>query len=157
MQHNPDRTRARSAGFSAIELLTVLVLVGVLTSLAAPAMGAYVDASRTRRAVDHFVADIAFARLLAVNEGRRIAVDIGADATYTVERLSTDGTWSTLRTVRLRDEYVGVSVVSGNARFEFSSRGLMTNETTDSTIEITRNDASAVAFVSPAGRVYREY
>ena len=53
-------------GFTLVELLTAIVIVGIGASLAAPAFGAYVEKNRTRRALDRIVADVAFARLFAV-------------------------------------------------------------------------------------------
>lgn len=65
--------RERS-GFSLIELVTVLVLVGVLASLAAPAFDQAVARMRTRSAISRFAGDVYHARILALRSGRSVVL-----------------------------------------------------------------------------------
>jgi prepilin-type N-terminal cleavage/methylation domain-containing protein len=60
-----------SRGFSLLELLTVLVVAGVLASLAMPRLDAMVSRARTRGALDQVSADVYLARNVAVREGQR--------------------------------------------------------------------------------------
>jgi Tfp pilus assembly protein FimT len=147
----------RSGGFSTIELLTVLVLVAVMSALAFPSMGGYVDRSHTRRALDRVVSDVTYARILATQQGRRTAVTLAGDGTYTIDTLTAEGAWAPVRTVRLRDDFGGVTLSGGLVTLEFSSRGILTNQAEDGFIKIHRNGARDSVFVSPAGRMYRGY
>lgn len=151
------RPRLGRAGFSALELMTVLVILTIAGSLATPSLRGFVDQSRTRRALDQLVADLSYARLLAVEEGRRFGVRLQSDGSYTIESLSTGGSWTPVHNVRLRDEFDGVSLEGDVSMIEFSSRGLMTSLTGDSYVRLTVNGSRDSIFLSPAGRVYRDF
>ena len=157
MPCTPLSVRHRSGGFSAIELMTTLVLVGILASLATPALNEYVDRTRTRRALDRVVSDVSYARMLAVQRGAPAAILLREGGVYTVESRNTDGTWEIVRTVPLREEFGDVTFTGAPAMLEFNSRGLVTNLGTDSYIKIARAGARDSIFVSPAGRVYRDF
>lgn len=64
--------RRRARGFTLIEVLTVLALLGILTAMAAPSLVGFVQQSKRRAALDRVATDIAYAKLLAVRTGRRV-------------------------------------------------------------------------------------
>lgn len=66
--------RAGTAGFTLVELLLVMVLVGIMAGLAAPRLDEAARRARARSALDQLSADLYYARLLAVREGRRTVV-----------------------------------------------------------------------------------
>jgi prepilin-type N-terminal cleavage/methylation domain-containing protein len=158
MHHLETHTLQRTDGFSLVEILTALVLVALVSSMAVPSMRSYVDRTNTRRALDQLVADISYARLLAVQQGKRTAVVIDDDGSYVINVSDNAGGWVTLKAVELNDEYEGVAVEGDLAALEFSSRGLlMTELASDGFIKIVRNGVRDSVFVSPAGRVYRAF
>ncbi|HEV2734059.1 MAG TPA: GspH/FimT family pseudopilin, partial [Longimicrobiaceae bacterium] len=61
-------------GFTLLELLTVLVLLSIGASLAAPAFDRTVDRMRTRSALNRFAGDVYHARILAVRAGRPVVI-----------------------------------------------------------------------------------
>lgn len=63
--------RRSTAGFTLLEILSVLVVVSVLASLAVPRFEQMIFRVRARGALNVFVADMAYARMLAVREGHR--------------------------------------------------------------------------------------
>lgn len=65
----PFRTSRSRSGFTLIEILCVLVLAMVLTSLAAPSFRVVVARVRAHAALDRIAGDIAYTRMLAVREG----------------------------------------------------------------------------------------
>lgn len=75
MSASPDRR-----GFTLVELLTVVVLVGLLAALVAPSFGGALARVRTRAALDRFAADLYHARVLAVRSGRPVVVRFAASA-----------------------------------------------------------------------------
>jgi prepilin-type N-terminal cleavage/methylation domain-containing protein len=156
MKTKRSALRDRS-GYSMIELLTVLTIVGLLSSMAGPRVGTYLDKVRTQRALDRLVGDLAFARIHAVQQGRRTAVRFLENGSYSVDTLSAAGTWGAVRTVRLRDDFRGVAFAESPAPLEFSSRGLLQNQTGERFVKITRNALRDSIYVSPAGRVYRAF
>jgi prepilin-type N-terminal cleavage/methylation domain-containing protein len=145
----------RRDGFTMIELLTVMVIAAIMVSLAVPAFGSYIDQTRTQSAMNRIVADVAYARLLATQQGRRTAIRFSPDGTYTLDTLTTAGTWSAARTVQPDEDMNGVVLSGGTTALEFSSRGLVTNHSNEVFLKVTRNEARDSVFISPAGRVYR--
>ena len=140
-----------------IELMTVLVLILIIASMAGPSMGNYVGRAKTRRALDRVANDIAFARTAAVREGRRATVDFGAvgSTSYTIEL---DGRAAPIRTVSLGEEYPGVEVTPPTASrtLVFDSRGLLIS-TDPGTIVVRMAEQADSALITTAGRVYRAY
>ena len=140
-----------------IELMTVLVLILVIASLAAPSMGGYVGRTKTRGALDRVANDIAFARVAAIREGRRATIDFGGagSTTYTIEL---QGRAAPIRTVALGREYPGVTVSPPTATrtLVFDSRGLLLS-TDPGAIVIRAAGLADSAHITTAGRVYRAY
>lgn len=151
----PALLRGRG-GFTAIEVMVVLLIVAITTAIAAPALDGYVEQTRSRRALDQVVGDLAFTRMLAVSEGRRAAVRFDAGGVYRIQSQAADGSWTTRRSVDLQTEY-GDAAFAGLAAVEFSSRGLVTNLTGESTVKITVGGARDSMYVSPVGRTYRAF
>ena len=150
------RPAAGRRGHTLIEMLTVLVLIMVIASLAAPSMSSYVTRTKTRRALDRVANDIAFARMAAVRAGTPAIVDFSSATAYTVE-IQTDPP-SVVRRVLLANEFAGVRLTPPNADGElvFDSRGLL--RTTDlGAIIATAGQSSDSAVITAAGRVYRAY
>lgn len=155
--HANQNVRSKPLGFSMIELLTVLVVIGIGSSMAAPALTQYVHESRTQGALDKLVADVSYARLLAIRQGKPSAVRLSSDGSYRIETRSTAGVWTPVQTVRLRDNYRGVSISGSTMSLEFSSRGLVTNLGSDVSLKLSTPHAADSVYVSPAGRVYRNF
>lgn len=153
-----NRTGHGMDGFSMIELLVVLVLLAIMSSMAVPSMTAYVDRTKTRRSLDRLVADVSYARILSVQQGRRHSISVTEAGVYTVSALDESGNWVTLKTVDLGADYPGLSVSGGLTTLEFSSRGLLQSTAVgDGFIKVSRGGVRDSVFVSPAGRVYRAF
>ena len=72
--------RLRSRGFSLIELLVVLVLIGIMAGVAAPAVGRFVDTLEFREQVAEVMAIVRYARLKAITEGKLLVITADTDA-----------------------------------------------------------------------------
>lgn len=144
------------AGFTAIELIVVLMLMAILTSLAVPAMGSYTTRHKTRRALDRLTGDIAMARMLAVRSGNRAVVQVNAPDSYLiwVEGTPTD----TVRRVSLTGDYPGVALQAPTAdgRLVFNSRGLLLTPGTG-VLTARLGGATDTLRITAAGRIYRAY
>jgi prepilin-type N-terminal cleavage/methylation domain-containing protein len=156
MRFIPLHKIRESAGFSLIELTVVLVIIGISASMAVPSLRSMVDRSRTHGALDRIVGDVAYARVYAIRQGRRTAIQMTSDGTYRIDTMSTGGTWAPIRIVRLRDNFEGVTV-TGVTNLEFSSRGLLMNQVSDGYVKVNRAATRDSIFISPAGRVYRAF
>ena len=157
MKHAWRTIRNDEGGFTMVELITVLVLVGVVLSMAGPSMSTWLERTRGRQALDRVVADVSFARLYAVQSGRRTAIRLLSDGAYTIDTLSTSGSWAPLRTVQLRNDYSNVSIRSAVTALEFTSRGILTGQTGEAILSIALGEYGDSVFVSPAGRIYRDF
>ena len=148
----------QNAGFSMIELVTALVLTGIVLSLTVPRMDGFINRQKTRRSLDVVAGDVAFARLQAVQNGQRVWMRFNPNGSYDVARLNAAGDTTVIKQVNLRSDYPAITL-SGVSRLEFSSRGLVTTTSGDAEAFIKVAGASHrdSIFVSPAGRVYRAY
>lgn len=152
----PKRPTRGDAGFSLIEILTVLVLMSVATALAVPSLNEYVNRSKTRRVLDRLTGDIAMTRMLAVRSGDRAVLDVSGGDSYRVwvEGVPVD----TVRVVPLAIDYAGVRLQgpTGDGRLVFDGRGLLI--TPGNGLVIARlGERADTLKITAAGRVYRAY
>lgn len=60
----PDR-----AGFSLVEIMVVIVLIGLIAGITAPPMFKYLASTKLQTSSDRMVADLQYARTLAISNG----------------------------------------------------------------------------------------
>ena len=80
--HTQSMTREK--GLSLIELMTAMVIIGILASAAAPAMRSLFERKSTASIGDYFVKSVKLARVEAIQRGRDV----------TIETESGSGDWS---------------------------------------------------------------
>lgn len=125
------RFPAGRAGFSMVELLLVIGMVGVLALIAGPRARAFRESASVRGARMELSAAIEAARSAAIQRGRPARVRIRTDSLLvTVDTgapgAAATGTFRVLGPLRLDSEYV-VTVtpaVEGDSVITFDSRGL---------------------------------
>lgn len=129
------RRKAR-AGYSMVELLTVLALIGILVALAAPSLRGMIRGQRVRSAMRQLEADIAYTRMAAVRSGWSAALrlrsasscsasapaSVGADG-YDVVVLAASE--RIVKTVSLREQSRSICLLSNRSAVQFNSRGLL--------------------------------
>jgi len=64
----PDRAKTR-AGFSLVEMMMVILLVGLVATIATPPMFRYLQSSRLQTNSDQLAADLQYARSLSIANG----------------------------------------------------------------------------------------
>ena len=64
-----------SRGFTLIELMITVLIAAILVLVGAPALGEFVADQRVRSVSSDIVADIAFARVKAIEESRRVFIE----------------------------------------------------------------------------------
>lgn len=67
-------TACRQEGFSLFELLIVLVMLGILAGITAPAMGRFLDQLAFRKETGEVLAQLRAARLLAITKGTAVTL-----------------------------------------------------------------------------------
>lgn len=146
---------ASRSGFTLLEILTALVVLGVIVSLAAPSMQGVTSGTRVRGALDQFTADVALARMYAVRDGQRTVLTIRSGSEYVVVR-DPEGAADTLKKVRLEQDFGGVRLEPSSGELQFDSRGLLLTGSL-STVAATHRSRSYSMTISSVGRTYREY
>lgn len=68
--------RRRARGLTLLELVVVLAIVGVLTTLALPSFGSMLARHRLKAAAEHLAADLGELRLLAAQRGRPLQLNL---------------------------------------------------------------------------------
>lgn len=116
----------RAAGFTLVELLICLVLVGVLAALAGPPMAGLRGAQAVRGARGEVIATIEAARAAAVQRGRRARVEVHGDRMRALVDDSTASGYLVVATADLREEYGAVLTtgVPADTLLYFDARGL---------------------------------
>lgn len=137
----------KNAGFSLIELLIVLTIVGILVTVMAPSLSTMLQGERTRSAVNQFVGAHSLARATAIRYGRVAELHIdAANARFWVEFDTSlaGGVMDTVRMVHNVGEG-GLVMTSNRSLLCFDRRGLAT------TVD-TCEEGSALVVFSVAGR-----
>lgn len=158
----PPASGCARGGFTLIELMIAVVVLGIMAGLAAPRMTAYLNFNFLDQTANRLTGDIAYARMVAVRTSQRVRVEFTASE-YRIRR----GTEANpVKTVPLETEQAGMSIgVSGGTwtgtlppgtigAIEFDSRGILRNGG-PSTINLSRNGRMESLCVTITGRVKR--
>jgi prepilin-type N-terminal cleavage/methylation domain-containing protein len=68
----PPAGSCRARGYTLVELVIVLVLLGIFASLAAPSLAGYLRRVRMQLVLDTLTRDLFYARMVATRAGRRV-------------------------------------------------------------------------------------
>lgn len=139
------------AGFTAIEIMTVLVVMGLATGMAAPSITGMVSNGQRSAALETVASDISYARMLAVRNGMPATLTFNATG-YVIQ---VDGRPAPEKTVNLKQEYPSVTR-AGSTSLRFNSRGLLQGGSS-ATIKATAAARTDSIFVSTLGAVHRGY
>ncbi|MDQ3557220.1 MAG: GspH/FimT family pseudopilin [Gemmatimonadota bacterium] len=149
-------------GFTLIEMMTVLVLFGIMASMAAPSLSGMVSVNKSQRALDQVSGDVAYARMLAVRTGGPVALRFNTEG-YTITRevpTSTGMTLQTMKTVNLTREYPGLVLQRPQTApadsLNFNSRGIVTNLQSDAFVA-TAGGRTNTLTITALGVTYRDY
>jgi prepilin-type N-terminal cleavage/methylation domain-containing protein len=147
----------RQKGFSLIELLMVLAIMGIAMAIALPALGQYMRSYSARVGTDEFVSRMRLVRHLAIARHQPVSITVNAKD-YSVP----DWGAPDIATAPTRDfELPGaVSVVSGTGTLTFRSDGTCSSGATTVRLEIQMNGETTARYdvsVSTAGKIKTTY
>lgn len=115
----------KDAGFTLLELITVIAIAGVLTAIAVPNFLAYQSNSRLKGALSTLRGDLVGARMLAIKRGLECQVAFSSGG-YLIQlgNLSSSSTsWTIEVTRNFADEYPGVTASVTPSDPVFSPKG----------------------------------
>jgi prepilin-type N-terminal cleavage/methylation domain-containing protein len=152
-----------TGGYTLLELMATVVILGILTSIAAPKLGEAVRGSKLQGVANQINADLAYARILAVRSGRSASLCFDA-ADRRVYQIVT-GTCAAVTATRKRQDLrsgsagVSVSVAQGATaltEISFNSRGMLTGA---GAVKLTaaQQGKTAIVELSALGKTTRTY
>ena len=138
-------------GFTLAEILTVIVIMGVVMMMTLPKMGHINDRNQMRSAKDGISARLAAARAAAIATGRQsFFYSEGDSIRVTASNGSTQVAKGT--TINLKRQF-GVSVISPTFSIMFDGRGMTSG--TSHVIKFTRSSIADSICVSAIGLINR--
>lgn len=143
--------KSSARGFTLVEILIVIAIMGIMMMLALPKMGNMNDRNQMRSAKDGIAARLSAARAAAIATGRPSKFYVEADSM----RITTfKGSVETAKgsAINLKRQF-GVSVISPSFSIVFDGRGMTSNS--GSVIKFTRNTLTDSLCISPIGLVNR--
>jgi len=152
-----DRTAVPATrGFTAIEMVIVVVLIGILTTVAIPFIRDGTIKSNVRGAASAIASLHAVARNAAVQRGRvSVLVLKGSTATVLVALKRTGSTvMDTVGAVENLGSRFGVALSTTQDSIIFTPRGIGTSAS-NTTVIVSRNNISDTLTIAAAGRLLR--
>jgi prepilin-type N-terminal cleavage/methylation domain-containing protein len=145
-----------SRGFTLIEILMVLVLVGIMLRVALPFFRTATNKSSVRGAMDAIASMHARAKGVAVQRGRiaGMIMDASSGKVYVVVRNTGATAWDTVGRVENMQSRFGVTFTTTQNAIAFSPRGIGA-DVAATTIIISKSGFSDTLVSSVGGRLIR--
>lgn len=136
-------------GFTAIEMLITLVIVALLTTLAAPSFKVMLATAQIRTAAQAMLDGLQLARVEAIRRNERVVFTKGARSDWTVT-VESDGSTVQARSAGEGSPNVQVAVTpTGASKVTFDGLGQL-KPNTDASTSISRLDADVSTSLIPA-------
>jgi prepilin-type N-terminal cleavage/methylation domain-containing protein len=153
---NAPHTNRSASGMTVVELMVVLVIAGVLLTLAVPGMGEYFATQRLKGSTEELSADLQFARMTSVQRNAAVTFTMAANG-YSIAQGAT-----TIKSVSLTS---GSSISAGStmvasfdpvratATITNGPSVTLANAATSRTLRVTLGVMGRVGICSPSGTV----
>lgn len=148
------RHRDRRGGYTLAELLIVIVIAGIIASIAVPRLSTMIRHLSARSAVSTVVSDLTLARTQAVREGRTVSLTVTGTGTYQVTVDQGADPDRVLKTVDVSGTQKNVSLTPNPTTISFDPRGMLRPGSGDQLV-VNRGTMTDIVSVSAVGRVYR--
>jgi prepilin-type N-terminal cleavage/methylation domain-containing protein len=141
-------------GFTLTEMLVVIVMIGIMTAIAAPRVSGMFTVNQPKRVLDRVNGDLNLARMRAIRSGREARVISTSTTRYAVVATTPTNTTDTIRKINVATDYPGVTLNTFVVRFD--SRGVLKSGSSQA-ISATRGSRTDSLTISSVGNVYRKF
>jgi type II secretion system protein H len=156
LTHQTDLTVKTQKGFSLIELVIVIGLIGILSAVTAYSWLGYRDNANLKAAAREVMSDIASSKQRAVSEGIQYRLTFTANTNnYTISAAP----FATAQTKSLTDFGPGLSVSATNftaGQVIFLPRGTLSSNTGTITLTNNRNSTATIT-INITGRAHVQF
>lgn len=147
------RLQSRNQGFSVVELIIVVALVGILVAIAIPSITRTLELSRLDTSASIVASKLSEARINAIKRNRTTWLEINP-VSRTVQVRSTDGAGATVNLGFPATLPEGVIFSnSDNMQITITSLGRLSGASQTVTLRTARTAQSKSLTITPAGRV----
>jgi prepilin-type N-terminal cleavage/methylation domain-containing protein len=143
--------RNNRLAFTVIELLTVMIIMGILAVIALPKFSETVRNSKVRSARNEVVAYFMRAHAVAIQRGQRTHVRIAGDRMSVITEAN--GVEQTVLSSDLYEGH-GVSLYSTQNEFTYDPRGFAQNIPGSGRVAVMRDSRSMPVCVTGLGKAY---
>jgi prepilin-type N-terminal cleavage/methylation domain-containing protein len=138
-------------GFTAVELVAVMIIIGIITAIAMPKFAETVRNAKVRSARDEVVSYFTRAHAVAIQRGQRTFVRIAGDRMSVVTL--TNGVEQTVVAGDLHAAH-GVSLATSQSEFTYDPRGFAQNIPGYGRLVVTRDSRAMPVCVTGLGKAY---
>lgn len=125
-------------GFTIIEVIIVIAILGILTGIAAPEMGRKMREYRMSAAVRDLQSAVQGARMVAIKRGADI--DLALDMANNQCTILLDADATVINTLAMPDGVDLYATATGGTVVQFSSRGMLNSPGTTERIQLKSSD-----------------
>jgi type IV fimbrial biogenesis protein FimT len=140
-----------SSGFTLLEALVVIAIIGILASAAMPSMGRMIKDQRVRNATQDFYASLAFARSESIKRGADVVINPATAANWSNGWTVADNGGVTLKT---QNQITGVAA-TGPTSLTYRRDGRLSDTTAQTFVITSSTDTTITARcirIDPSGR-----